>query len=473
MKIGKSVGGLTALLALAGCMTIYEASESQRALEDKGNGRLSEVAPSKVDLRGASLRDLVSFALTNRPSMTSAALAVEDARLALRQIAADAPLVSYSPWTSPKLDFSAGYSESSAWDSPMKWRTDGNASAGLSLQLLVYDFGRNQARASEQVERVIAAEYDFIQEGYRVFDEVSAAYFNLLAKDALLDVAVTNVNEFALRLQQAEEKLAAGEAQKLDVTSARLGLSQAREKVIVASNEVVTTGAELMRALGIDATRGTRDEVFPPSGEALSGVMRGFLDTRMGVSETFELARTNAPAMAIARANLRAASRAVDLAVADLMPSVSASVGIQWADPLWAWHWGVDAVQSLFQGFRKTTAVDRAVVQMNRAAATVDEAEQKLSLDLETAIATRDNAKKKCETARASVADAMENLATVKAQYLEGDASRVDFTDAISRYAEALGSRVSAFYTGQIAEAKLFSLVGRIPEYKEEHLKEK
>ena len=201
--------------------------------------------------------------------------------------------------------------------------------------------------------------------------------------------------------------------------------------------------------------------------------MRGFARTEYGVESAFNLARTNAPAMAIARAQLRAASRQVDYAIADLMPSVSAQVGVNWADPLWVWHWGIDAVQSLFTGYRKTTAVDRAVVALQGAAADVDEAEQQLSLDLETAIAVRDNAQKKLETARMTVVQAREDLGLVKQQYQEGEVSRVDFTEAVSSYTRALGNRVSAFYTGQRAEAALFAIIGRVPEYREEELHEK
>ena len=84
-----------------------------------------------------------------------------------------------------------------------------------------------------------------------------------------------------------------------------------------------------------------------------------------------------------------------------------------------------------------------------------------------------DNAQKALETARISLANAQENLDTVKTQYHEGDASRVDFTIALTKYADALGKRVSAFYTGQIAESKLFSILGRVPEYDEMELKEK
>lgn len=459
------------LLVVSGCMTIFNAQEAQRSVEDKANGVREEVA--KLDLSDRSLKELVQFAMTNRPAMVSAALAVVDARLALREIAADAPLVSYSPWTSPHLALSSGYSESSTPDNKIKWRTEGAASAGLSLDILIYDFGRNASRASAQVERVIAAEHDFIQTGSQVFNEVSAAYFDLMECDALLAVAITNQTEFAIHLKEAEDRLAAGEAMKLDVTRAKSNLYQAREEVIVASNSVVTAGAELMKALGVDVSRGTRDEVYPASGAALASVMRGFARTEYGVESAFNLARTNAPAMAIARAQLRAASRQVDYAIADLMPSVSAQVGVNWADPLWVWHWGIDAVQSLFTGYRKTTAVDRAVVALQGAAADVDEAEQQLSLDLETAIAVRDNAQKKLETARMTVVQAREDLGLVKQQYQEGEVSRVDFTEAVSSYTRALGNRVSAFYTGQRAEAALFAIIGRVPEYREEELHEK
>lgn len=451
-------------------MTIFNAQEAQRSVEGKAEGVREEV--SKLDLADYSLEELVRFAMTNRPAMVSAALAVADARLALMEIVADAPLVSSSPWASPHLSLSGGHSESSLADTSIRWRTDGNASAGLSLDILIYDFGRNNARANAQVEQVIAAEHDFIRTGYQVFAEVSSAYFNLMESDALLEVAITNETEFALHLKEAQDRLAAGEAMKLDVTRAKSNLYQAREEVIVASNSVVTTGATLMKVLGIDVTRGTRDEVYPKSGVALASAMRGFARTDYGVDSAFDLARTNAPAMAIARARLRAASRQVDYAIADLMPSVSAQIGINWADPLWVWHWGIDAAQSLFLGFRKVTAVDRAVVALESAATDVDEAEQQLSLDLETAIAVRDNAVKKLETARMTVIQAREDLGLVKQQYQEGEVSRVDFTEAVTSYTRALGNRISAFYTNQRAEASLFAIIGRVPEYDEKEVKE-
>ena len=460
-------------VALAGCSVIRDAREAQNAVAARATGVVG--TSERIDLKGCSLAQLVDFAMTNRPTVVAAALAVEDARLAMRELAADAPLVSTTPWLSPKVSAGGGYAASSAPAkiSDLGWKTEGNVSASLSLDLLVWDFGRHSAQMDAAAENVIAAEAELASAGYQVFEDVASAYFNLLGADALLEVALTNENEYAMHEQYAEERLRSGEAQRLDVTRAKLDLSQARQETVLASNTVSTCAAELMRALGIDAAHGTRDDVMPPMADAISAVMQGFGETKYDVAWAFDLARTNTPYMAVKRARLRAASAQVDAAVANLYPSVSASASLSWADPLWAWGWGVNAVQSIFQGFRRTTAVDRAVNAMKSAAAAVDEAEQQLSLQLELAVTARDDALKARETAWHSVLAARENLDTVKAQYGEGYASRVDFTDAVGDFASAAGSCIKAYYGGQIAEAKLFALIGRTPEFNERKLSER
>ena len=440
----------------------------------RGNETQVALAAGRLDLRGKSLAELVDFALTNRPSVVSARLDVEDARLALRELAADAPLVSDTPWTSPHLSLNGGHSESSAGT---HWRdhdyaTKGGPSASLSLELLIWDFGRYDAKARAQAEKVVAAEVKLVDAGYTVFDEVASAYFTFLEKRALLEVSLTNETEYADHLARAEARLEAGEANKLDVLRARLDYTQSRQKTVAASNLVTTSGAELMRVLGVDASRGSYADVIGTGPQGIRFVQRGFGRTTYGVAEAFDFARTNAPAMRVARAQLRAASHQVDYTIADLMPSVSATASFRWSDPLWYWNWGVSGVQSVFQGFRKTTAVDRAVVAMRQAATEVDAAEQSLSVSLETAIADRDDSEKALETAVASIRSARENLEMVRRQLSVGDVSRIELSEAISSHSAAMGDCVSAFYQGQRAEATLFAKIGRYPVYQEEKVEE-
>lgn len=461
------------LAAVVGCSTIHSARDAQREVAAKGAEEVVAAAQDKVALGACSLPELVEFALTNRPSMISANLAVTDARLALKQIAADAPLVSETPWTAPKLSISGGHSERSPGSTmgDLDLSTEGNPSAALSLELPVWDFGRNAAAAKAQAERVTAAELALLNEGYTVFYEVASAYFGVMEKVALLEVAMTNEMEFAVHLQQAQDMADSGEGVRLDILKAKYDLAAASESRVAASNALATAEVEMMRALGLEVDGVDLASFKALGGASLARTVRGFDSTEYGADAAFALARTNSPTMKMARSRLRAASHEVDAAVADLLPSVSLSASVNWSDPLWAWNWGVSGVQSLFQGFRKTTAVDRAVVAMKEAAAGVDDAEQKLSGDIALAVADRDNALEALVTAETALSRAKENLDTVARRFEIGEASRVDYTDAVADYVLELGARVRAFYRGQLAEASLFTLLGRYPAYHKEETK--
>ena len=306
MKLVREIIAATAAFAAAGCSTIENAREAQRALAPRGEDAAAGGEVRPLDLRGRALEDLVAFAMTNRPSVVSARLGVEDARLALREIAADAPLVSETPWTAPKVSLSGGHSESSRGTTSRaghrSFGTDGNASAALSLDLLVWDFGRYDARARAQAERVVSSELRLLEEGFAVFGEVSKAYFDVMEQWALLEVAFTNEAQYAVHLSQVEERLKAGDAYRLDLLRARMDLARARETTVAASNGCSTAGAELMRALGVDASRGTFNEVFGSPSNCLSSVVRVFGETKYDVGEAFAFARTNAPAVRVARA---------------------------------------------------------------------------------------------------------------------------------------------------------------------------
>ena len=467
--IGRRGAGLALALAV-GCSTVFEAREAQRALAAKGEDAACDAAPSPVDFRRQSLEGLVAFALTNRPSVVSKTLAVRDARLALKALAAEAPVVSDTPWTAPKLSVSGGHSESSDavhLDDGDLWRAEGGASAALSLELLVYDFGRYAAQARAQAERVVAAELALADEGFSVFRAVAEGYFDFWERRALLAVAQTNAQQYAVHLAQAEARREAGEANRLDVLKARLDLAQAEQAVVAASNRVETTGATLLQALGVDARRGTWQTAFGVEAVGPDALRQALAATDEDVGAAFAFARTNAPALRVSRAKLRAASHDVDAAIADLYPSVSATASLSWTDPLWVFRWGLTASQSLFQGFRKTTAIDRAVVALESAAADVDEAEQTLSVELETAVANRDNAREALASARASMRRAAENLATVREQFAVGSASRVELSEAIAADSQARGDGITAFYDGQRAEAALLAQAGRWPQYRE------
>ena len=447
------------LVAMAGCDTIHRARTAQKAVAAATNDMPAAVSKPlpRVNLLGAKFIDFVEFAMTNRPSLEVARLAVSNAALSVIEATADREL---------QMNLAGGYSQATAnGGSHFSWhQRRGKGTGDITFDLLLVDCGRIDARERQAREDLVAAQRDLEEAEFKVFAEVAETYFILLRNDALLEVAHTNEYQYAEHLRQAEQLHEAGEAQKLDVLKARVDLSDARLLAINASNDVLTAGAEFLRALGLQADRASRADVLRVAKDTFAASARRELPvTRFLAEDGLQLARTNAPSLRALRARLRAASAEVDYAVADLLPKLSLSSAFSFADPAWNWSWGFSAIQTVLDGYRKRTAVDHAVVAMESARLAVDEAEQALSRDLAVAVATRDNARQSLETARIEVEQAKENLQTVIEQYRLGEASRVDFTDAAGSYASALGARVKAFYAGEIAEAALIRLTGTVP----------
>lgn len=454
--------------ALIGCETI----ERARIAQDEVSGATNDVfvasanrSSARVNLQGSDLYDFAAFAMTNRPSLETARLNVSNSVLALQRVTSDRAL---------QMSLSGGYSQATAnGGSHFSWHQPrGKGSADLSFDLLLCDFGRIDARELEARENLAAAKRALADEEFAVFNEVAQSYFTLLCNDALFEVAKTNTFMFAEHLRQSESLFDAGEAKKLDVLKARVDLSVARREQVNASNEVLKASAGFMRALGLSNDVSSREELLAVRDDALEVDRVTLAATTYDPVYALDVARTNAPSLMILRAKLRAANARVDYAIADLLPELSLSSAFSFADPTLNWSWGVRAVQSVLDGFRKQTAVDSAVVDLHGARVALDDAEQKLSYDLSVATTVRDNARQSFKMVTIQVQQARENYENVLAQYRVGDASRLDFTDAANTLVNALGARVKAFYAGEIAEAELIRLTGRITQSEKEHSEE-
>lgn len=451
-----------ASMTFLGCETIFDRAERAQARVAAYTNDVAVVTnvALKVKFSGrGGLREFAEFAVSNRPDVVSARLAISNAVLTLAKITSDRRL---------QATLSGGYSQSSLNSgSHFSWRQHrGRASADISFDLLLYDWGRLDAREQAAREDLISAIHDHSSSVLDVLNEVSQAYFALRRSDALLAVARTNEFMHAEHLKQSESLFKAGEAKKLDVLKARVDLSDARLETINASNNVVTAGAEFLRSLGLQSDRATRGDVLAVSANCLEPAGNVLPRTTYSAVEALQIARTNSPSLMALRARLRAASADVDLAVAELFPELSASAAFNFVDPTWNWTWGVRASQYLLDGRRRELAVEQAIVAMDRARTAVEQAEQRLSYDLAVAAANRDNARQSLDAATIEVEQAKENFENVMMQYRVGDASRLDFTDAAGTLASALGARVKAFYSAEAAEAELMRLTGmaEIPE---------
>ena len=177
---------VAALVLACGCETIERARKAQAEVAPAGKDAPSATGEVKrVDLKGLRLVDYVAWAMNHRPSIEAAHLAVSNAVLELARVTSDRDL---------QVNLSSGFSQSTANRTShfSGHQERGKFSSDMSLDLLIYDFGRIDARERQARANLVAAQRDLADEEFAVFNDVAQAYFTLLRNDALLEVARTN-----------------------------------------------------------------------------------------------------------------------------------------------------------------------------------------------------------------------------------------------------------------------------------------
>ena len=112
------------------------------------------VAPAEVGIqpgRKLSLGDLEKIAMFAHPSVLQAKKEVELAEMGVQFVKAD-----YQPTFAVNAGYQHGTYNRSVHD--LSWRSKGSFQGALSFDLLLWDFGKTDAKVNQAVQRLIAAE---------------------------------------------------------------------------------------------------------------------------------------------------------------------------------------------------------------------------------------------------------------------------------------------------------------------------
>ena len=279
------------VLLVFGCETVDRARRAQ-ASEERWPGETS-VTAAQAGLSAAhpfTLAELERVALEHHPALLSARQAVEAARLQLRMTHAG---------RLPQLNASAAYTRNTqnAWGRSTASEARGSWSAGVGLDLLLYDSGRLDAAERQNVEALVAAEQSLRDSELETVHAVRAAFFERHRSVHLMNVAVESESQYAQHLEEARIMTEVGTRRQYDVTKAEVDWGNARLEVVTASNNLVVAHAQLNRALGLAENPDYR--IGP--GELPAA--------RRHPDALLADARFNAPSLAVLRARERAAER--------------------------------------------------------------------------------------------------------------------------------------------------------------------
>lgn len=439
------------LLAGTACSTVDEAREAQNS-ENRLRGERTVAFAEYGFPAGAvlSLADLEKIALDANPKIFQARQAVVSAQLAVKDIRAD---------YLPTLDASASYSRGThnTTERGQSFHSTGGNEIGLSLDLLLWDFGKTDAKLEQAVAHLLSAEKDLLSAENLVRYNVRKAYFELRRNIELNVVAEQSVSQYKEHLAQMLAYRDAGKGTKYDCTKAEVDYNNAVLQSISIANDVKTARADLNLALGFAES---------PDYELGGNVMGSF---EPDVAALMSIAREREPGLASLVALEKAASAHIDKTVADLFPSVglnfSATLEGEDLDMPKVWNLlGVGKIsQNVFNGGRNLRAIEDAVAKLRVARSKVAAYEQQLYASLTTAVLTLTRALKQYEVALLSESAAKENFDIVTAQFNVGKASALDRTDAQVSLTEARAATVSSEYDFREAVSAIAYLIATDP----------
>lgn len=420
-----------------GCATVRQARETQRGTHPlPGEQTLSAAASGLTAGTVLTLDEAIRLALTNSAAVLEARAAVETSETQLRQARAD---------YFPSINASAGYTRAKDYG-PVGGPATDHYGTGLSLSEDFFSFGRTAAAVHEaRAKRDAALARLHAAEATAVF-AVRADYCDLFRAQELLAVDEESVRQFQSHLDQVRAMAELGTRIRYDVTKAEVDLGTARLTALVARNTWLAARAALGRDLGL--AEDLPAAIAAPPTDRLPVEGREAIVAR---------ARARNPDLSALRHLVDAASAAIDAAIADLRPDLSFGASYSWGGGDWplgrGWSLGPSLGWSLFNGWRRTAAVEAAAAGLRSARASVADREQLLYQTIVTALAQLDTARQRLELARLLVQQARENLNLVSERYKLGLATSVELTDAEVAVVQTRSQQVQAQYDAWVAIA--------------------
>jgi len=319
----------------------------------------------------------------------------------------------------------------------------------ITLQYLIFDFGKRESRVDEAAAEKIAAGANFIATNQQVAFRTASAYYGLLTTQEQLEAAKETLKTAQTTQDAAEDRLNNGRATMPDVLNARSETAQAQfdleaadgdEKIArVALTEVV--GADPSPNILIDGQKNT------PLPQVLS----------LSIETLIDRAITNRPDLQAEAAEIRAANDAIRQAKAAYRPQIgltgSAAQTSIWpaadtgtfgnaSQPTWSATLGIE--WRLWDGGARKNALAIAQSKRREAEDEMTETQDKAKREVWTAYIAFRTAVKKEQAATALLESANTSYSASLDAYQYGVKNLVDVLTAEKQLAQARLSSVSA-----------------------------
>ena len=406
-----------------------------------------------------TLQEAVEIALKHHPSLVAArgSSQVQQARVG----------VARSNFL-PQIDLRSDYTRSTANFAPSSQSRSlnqtgtsdpsntafNNYSAGVSLEQLIYDFGKTGAAVESARENLRGSDLSEVASRQTVAVNVKVAYFGLLAARRLIQVEEETVRQFEQHLEQVQGFQKAGTRARFDVTKAEVDLTNARLDLIKARNTGEVARITLTNAMGVpDRPIGELEDLL------------SFKKVEISEDQAVQAALTNRPELLSLSAQRRAAAASVRSAQRNHFPVLSGIADYTYRGqefPLvWNWDAGLSLTFPIFSGYLTQSQVAEARANLIVIGANEEALRQNVILEVHQVFSSLKEAEERVQTSEVVVRQAEENLDLANGRFQAGLGASVERTDAQVLLTNARTTQLQALYDYRTAEARLLKAMGR------------
>jgi len=274
-------------------------------------GKLNFPSPAELAAGKQPLTadEAVAIALKNQPAVGIASGNLQSAKGRTQQAHSE---------ELPALSGNGSYSQTSLFKGASgSNQTGGLYSSSISLDQLLFDFGRTRDSVREAEASEHAFDYILSRTQQTVASNVRQAFYNLTQAIADEANSEANVANRQRQLDEAQARLNSGLGAPGDLVSAKASLASAAISLSTAREVTITSRVLLAQLLGIDP----RTPITPAASAETK------LDTESDLQRLVEAAMNNRPDIKAAEADVSSAKYGVSFAQKGNLPKISASAG--------------------------------------------------------------------------------------------------------------------------------------------------
>jgi len=404
------------------------------------------VACAQESLR---LEDALRLALQNN-GLARAALAETDA--------ADARLAAARANLYPSIDLSS---------STTRTRIEGGGAIadttqrqnGFGLEWLLLDNGQRELRIRQSSRTAEATRQNTRETLRRVLFQTARAYYEVLRRKELLQVADTAVRRAETLLEVAKAQAEVGAAPQKDVLQAEADLANARVQQIQARNALRLAETDLKRLIGWEAQKPLPELTAPDAPPSP--------DPALSVEQLWQRARLQRPDLRDAELRLQISRLGLDAARLNSLLRLQISArGFREYEPNSRTQGSLSIVASypLFDGGLTRASLREAEASLQSAQFRLQQAERDAYAEVESALLSIREAFERLEASKIAVAAAQRNFDAAQESLREGVGTIVEVLTAQLALITAETNLVQATYDAAVAELQLRVATGeRLP----------